>query len=66
MFDTFGLGAGLPMVNDFLVTGGVASLEWFQSGVYRFFVARPTDRDVKRYFRWSCGTPLGMETRCAH
>ena len=51
------------MVYGRLVTGGVDVLEWFYSDADLSFVARPIGRDVERYFRWSCETPLGMATR---
>ena len=66
MFDTYGLGAGTYMVYGRLVTVGVADPEGFHSGVDLSFVARTTRRDVERYFRRACETPLGMGTRCAH
>ena len=60
MADTFGLRAGQYMVYHRLVPGGIAALEWFHRGVDLFSMARPVGRDVKRYFRYSWGTPLGM------
>ncbi len=64
MFDTYELGAVQYMVYGCRVAGGFAPLEWFHSGVDLSFVSRPIRRDVERYFRRSCGTPLGMGTRC--
>ena len=60
MFDTSGLGADQYIVYGRLVPGGVVADEWFHRGVDLSFVARPAGRDVKRDFRCSWGTPLGM------
>ena len=57
VLDTFGLGARQYMVYGHRIAGGVATPKWFHSGVDFSFVARPTRRDVERYFLPSVRDP---------